>query len=265
MRRFLALLCAALLCGPAFSAPRHGGVAPSGGGGSPPTVDAGSFASGIFEATTSGTCTITTPGTNRTIVVGVAASNTSTTTSMNVSSVADTSSLTWHSTTALVDNVRGTKNLELWWAYAASVVTSDTITVTIANAVDAATIGCVSFAGANASAPMDPGGGTTLPRGASDDTSTFGAPTVTNVSTTATNSLILGMATENSGSTGCGTASAGAGFTVIGSMVINGNGAAWYSCLMMEYMTATSAQSGLTVATCSSWPFWAMRVDALKP
>jgi len=177
------------------------------------------------------------------IVMGSARSNL-------VSSVTDNlgTHLTW--TQRGTVDVSGTQRISEWRAVF-STGGSITITVTFPSSDTTYGLSAVAFAisGANTASPFDTHTG--LPYTA---TGSGSAPSVTGVSTTNANDMIIGL----QGSRAATTETAGTGFTLITSITsAGGSGAA-------EDNVVTSTLSSATVSFGTSTTSWAMIVDAVQ-
>jgi hypothetical protein len=144
---------------------------------------------------------------------------------ISVSSVTDTAGLTWTKRTA---TSVGAQPIEEWYAIAASLLSSNVITVNLSAANGYANAIVVAISGANTASPYDTN--VSLPALSASATSV-------SVSTTAANTIILGGLRSNNA-----TQTAGAGFALI-------SGANF---ALVEYDIVSSAQTSLTVTSSSS-------------
>lgn len=248
------------------------GVA-GGGGGSAPIVDPGSVATGSFGSTTFGNvCTVTTSANDETIFAAGLTEGAATAPSPTILSIVS-AGLTWVRLTStpgvaaqITDQHALTgayQNAEIWWARAATAgtyvagVTTDII-------VDAASFVCWAATGVHPTAPQDANASLAATAAAS-----AGAhPTVSGISTTTANTLLVSVATTADPSVDCPglTASAPAGFTNIGTVNFGG-AVANYACVAVAAKAVSAVQSGITVAwtNATAWPNWMTIVTAIAP
>jgi hypothetical protein len=145
-----------------------------------------------------------------------------------------------------------------WYGVAATVVSSDVITVTLSSAPTAASAIAFGVSGADTTTPFDPASG--LPQTAvSTCTAAGAAPTVSSVSTVADNDFVFAAfgaytsVSETVGSIGTGAAS-----------LVTGSGGTGDS-NAVEYEAMTSSQSSISCAFGTSTTYWATLCDALMP
>jgi hypothetical protein len=112
-----------------------------------------------------------------------------------VTSITDTAGLTWTKRSA---NATTTSNMEVWWAVAPAVLSSDVITVNWSVAGDDAAVTATAFQGVNTAAPWDTNAA--LPSWAA--TATGGTPSNAGVSTTNPYDYLLFACATNGGSVG---------------------------------------------------------------
>lgn len=149
---------------------------------------------------------------------------------------------------------------EIWYAIAASPLTSQVITATLSTASTGAVITVFAVSGANTTTPWDING--SLPASGSDVTGTSTVPTITSVSTTNANTVLIAYVTLPGNASGALTNPAG--FTLIaqsngfsGSPNFEGGAA------QSAREIVSSTQAGISVAF-STVANWAMVVDAIQ-
>lgn len=278
MRIPAAILLALLLTQPASGAFLGGAAVPSAPAGGPsPVLDSPSVSTATWVGSTvcpsatvglCGTCTVATTGANEWI--GVFLNTNRDATPIAAVTGIGGNSLTWarhaQRSDAGVLYPSLFVNSEIWWANAASAGTY-TVTATVDNQVDAASMVCAAFAGTNIAAPFDTNA--SIPKTAIS-TGTSSTPSASGISTTAMNTTFVAMATDDDSNVGCGSGTwlghPPSGFTDI-ALANQGGGTLWYSCVYLVYMTAAGAQSGVNVSFngVSSVNFWTELVTALKP
>ena len=220
------------------------------------TVDGST--TGSFTSANSGSATLTTTMTNDIIVVTVANENTANGVLRTVSSVTSTGLSFAHRSTASI-NSSPYSDTEVWWAYAPGVLSSATITVTLTGSIDDASIVAFGVNGANTASPWDPN--VSLPKTATGTSS--GNPTVSAVSTTSANDMLLGLNGDTLA--GAGTPSvetAGSGYTLIKTQVNGGGSGA--SEAAAEYKVVSATQSSVSVAFAVANAPWMMIGDAIQ-
>lgn len=154
--------------------------------------------------------------------------------------------------------------LEVWWAYTSPGNTTITYTANYslpsATNFETAVISVQSFIGfTGTDYPTNPwDSNSSLPAVGSNEVS--GSPTVTGISTTSANTLLLATAGDAPTSGGLGTTPP-AGFTIIQSL--RNTSATDNSEIVMEYNVVASAQSGITVAWAAAISNWTAIIDAL--
>lgn len=215
-------------------------------------------ATATFSGGTTGTINITTGGTDRIIEIVIYSEKDSV--AQSVASVTASGltfalrkQLQWGPTSGFnTDNV-----IETWWAYAAAQQTATTITVTLNVATDDAAMVVFAATGViDTSAPWDVNG--SLPATSAITAFTSNIPTVSGVSTSAANTLVIAAAgCSRNQFTGPDT-----GYSTIGEAA-NGGGAN-YGYLGVYYKLFSSEQSSITVHGNASigQPGWL--VDALS-
>lgn len=180
---------------------------------------------------------------------------------ITVSSVSDTSSLSW--TKRAATSFNGGLNsshvgIEVWWAYSAGTLSTDSVTFHLSGSADVAVGGCFGVTGfvgiGYPTNPWDVNVSLPVP-GSSTTTST---PSVS-VSTTAANTMILGFC----GCSGNLGSSVGSGYTVVTSRFGTSSGSDGTD-ITIQYKIVSGAQTGLTDNMGSTVDGWAMIGDALS-
>lgn len=210
----------------------------------------GSNSTGTATSVVSGT--LTTVNTNDIIVALAFNSNAPNAILRTVSSVTATG-LSFTKRSAIA-NSTGFFDLEVWWAPATSTF-SGTITANWSGVVDDTTINVFGVSGANTSTPWD--ANASLPKTLSSPTGSAAAPSVTGVSTSNANDMLLGFV----GGGGAVVETAGAGFTLINTV---SSAAGITSASERNVVAAT--QSSITVAfgtTFTNTIPWLMIADAI--
>jgi len=160
----------------------------------------GAVSNSFDHGATSGTLNVTTSGTDRILLLFAGMDNVDGT-QPQITSIA-TSGLTWINRTVFqyIDafNVSWKISTEVWWAYASAQLTSAATVVSfgaggVSHIVDGAAVGIVAVSGlTNFSNPFDPN--SSLPKTQHDGAGMIQSPpTVTGVSTTDANDVLLGM------------------------------------------------------------------------
>ena len=192
------------------------------------------------SATTIGTIAFTTTAANSLVVLHLSTENGGGT-SPSVASVTDTQSLTWHRRASATNTAITNEEVEVWWAVVPT-ESATTITVTYAASVRTAVLRAVEVHGANTTTPWDTNA--SLPAIA-DGTATSNQ--VTGVTTTATNTLLMGFL--SSAVNVSPYASAGQGWTAIGQTAVGSagevfNGVAYQALSGQVYNSAQNAWVG---------------------
>lgn len=203
--------------------------------------------------------TITTSLANNIIVVAVNALGTV----IPVISGASGGGLTWAgrstSNTASHDIGNGAARqlIEVWWAKAAAALTSQTITVSFSTDFNAASIDITAWNGCDQTTPWDVNG--SLPALAASATfNVASVPTVTGVSTTNANTVLIALM----GNQDATPPTAGSGYTLDYG---NTNGNTFTNeTIGVEHKIVSSAQSSVSVPFAGSVQDWLMVVDALQ-
>jgi hypothetical protein len=150
---------------------------------------------------------------------------------------------------------------EVWWAFSSAAITAQTFTVTFSkpgnNNFDDSSVIAFTVTGFTGTlyqtVPWDING--SLPATAFGQTVSI--PTATGVSTTATATMVIGVAST----AGAGTFNVGTGYTLIASAV--NTAGSNISKTGGEFQNFAAAQSGLTVACGTNLNGWTMLADAL--
>lgn len=222
-------------------------------------LDEGGHATGGSNGgSTTVVATLTTTRSDDIVIAIVAAERTSGS-FPQVTSISDTAGLTWTLRKRLTFTGGRHTNpqaVELWWAYAPSPLTADVITANfVAN--DNTIITTFAIAGANTSAPWDTNG--SLPATNTDVTGSSTDPSVSGVSTTASNIMALAMWGSGNNSNPIGTAPSG--FTEIAH--VNATSGTDWEYGSSAYGVFTSALSSATVTFGELELDWGMIVDAI--
>ena len=200
----------------------------------------GSASGGVTagNSTVPTTGSLTTAGTNDIIVAFVMNYDDSGAAALAVSSIAG-GSLSWsrkYQTGSTLVGGAGHVNLEIWYAKSSGVVSGATITATYPSSVVAnADIVVFGVNGADTTTPFDTNA--SLPAKAS--VNGLGTPTVSGVSTTNANTMMIAAAVN-----GVGLGNHGTGYTTINVANVNGTD--------NEYKIFSSVQSGISVAFTSA-------------
>jgi hypothetical protein len=184
-----------------------------------------------------------------------------------VTSVTDTAGLTWHLRAATSSQiVQGWpaqavgSDMELWWALAPSLLSSDKIVPALSGSTDCISYTAFGVNGANTASPWDTDGA--LPAQGYNISGTV-TPQVSGISTNAANTMLIGvLGTGQDGSDNNGAGyTAGSGYTLIDQNVNGGCNLA--SGAAAEYKIVSSAQSNTTGAFASQFGGWFMTGDAI--
>ena len=206
-------------------------------------------ASNTAASTAAPTVTLTTTLVNDIIVVFV--STTKISPASTVTSITDTAGLTWTKRSSF-EYTSGTRfNLEVWWAPSTGVLSSDVITANLGATATQTVMIAFGVNGANFAAPWDTNG--TLPATA---TST-GTPTVSGVSTTNANTMLLGF--ENHASTAADTA--GSGYTLIKNQAAS---SIMDAAAQQKIVSATQSSVAVAFGTSFGATAWGMIADAIR-
>lgn len=206
-------------------------------------------ATGSWSSGTTITATLTTTNTNDVIVavVGTVGNVTITVTSISATGV------TWNGSARKTLAFSSHGDLEIWYGTAAANLSAVTITVNLSGStLSAGNVNVFGVSGANTGSISD--ANASLPATGTGASGT--APTVTGVSTSNANDMIIG---------GCGiagntTETAGTNFTLIDGAGHNNESTA------NEYQVVSATQSSISVAfgTAAVGGNWGMIVDAIK-
>ncbi len=218
-------------------------------------------ATGSFSTATSGHVTLSTADSNDIILVYVANEDTTHASVRSVSSVTATGLSFAHRSTSSISSSPYSDG-EVWWAYSPLALSSVQITVTLSGSTDDCSIVALGVNGANIVTPWD--ANVALPKSAT--ATTAGTPSVTGISTSNANDMILGFAglTTTSDSS-FPTETGGAGYSLI--QVQKNTGGSGGSEAAVQYKTVTTTQTTVTesfgTATDSS-DNWMMTADAIQ-
>jgi hypothetical protein len=212
------------------------GTVPSGftsgftGAPTPPAKDQSNTNTSISGTTT--TIAVTSAA-NSVVVVGAVIGSTSTTTNPTLSIAG--AGLTWNAAPpgSGVGNVGFRMATQLFWAYATSALTAQTVTITSSQTIDAASTGYETLTGASSVSPVDPN--------VLSSFGSFGATITGTITTTNANDTCLVLIGSNY-NTGPATA-VGTGTRDLNTVASNG----LFAYFALGRWTYTSAQSGATV------------------
>jgi hypothetical protein len=204
---------------------------------------------------TSAAVTLSTTHSNCIVVVMVTIED-SPNTIPTVTSITDTAGLTW-AKRASTTNSNSANGIETWWALAPSPLVSDVITVHT-DFFDDITVTAFAVSGANTGSPWDTNG--SLP--ALNNGSGNNAPSVSGVSTTATDTIVFSFAGDAQNPQFVN--GAGTGYTQLAAP--HNNGRNNWSNGECQYKAFSSAQSSITVApaTLNSNVDWVIIADAIR-
>lgn len=212
----------------------------------PPVLDGS--ASGIASTTTTITATLSTSLTNDIIcVLAYAEYGGRYNPGQAISSITSTHGLSFTQRTRSHASECGT--FELWWAVAASVLTSEVITMTYPSNFDDATLIVFAVNGCNLSAPWDGNGSLPAIQSLNMSSSGSAVPSFTISTTSANDFLIFGLGTGNSW-TPPGTIPTG--YSLI--KTASNGGGSLYAESALAGLAVTTAQSAITVAWGSAIP-----------
>lgn len=216
---------------------------------------ASSITSGIFTPTL----------TNNILVAFVCFDTTVAQLAQTVSTVTNTGfggALTWTKRSSLafklINDQLQNGRLEVWWAKLAP-TTAGTVTANLSGTCDNINITVFAVNGVDQTNPWDFNG--SLPGTNTNLTLTNSIPTVSSISTTNANTMLLGFAGEIDG-TATITMTAGSGYTIIINKLDNAGSVACAS--FTERQIVSSTQSGVNVVFGTSKPAWGMIADALQ-
>ncbi len=147
---------------------------------------------------------------------------------------------------------------ELWTAPYTSTLTASQITPNYTSGVDSGVYAYMAVNGANATTPFDPNG--SLPATAFLHTGTATAPSVTGISTTNADDLLVFFAANVANPTVSGVAAV-SGWTKYAAST-GGSGTNWES-MTQQYKSVSATQSSVTVTLASNYQCWRMVVWAL--
>ena len=202
-----------------------------------------------FGSVSSGTTiTLTLPSCKAGDLIVVAISGSSSSGTLAVSSVSDTAGLTY---TQRTSEKAGGESLFEWYAFSTGSLSSDTITVRM-SATHAYSIEAFGFTGVSQSNIFD--SNSAVPARSSGS---FSTPSVSGVSTSNANDIIIAMEGDGSGS----AQTVGTGYTLIAAQNPSSG-----QTIAVEYEVVSTTQSGATVSFGSStFSNWVMIADAIDP
>jgi len=232
----------------------------------------GSTGSTFSYSSTSGSVTLSTTNANDVIIVQVGSETTSSHGGPvydTVSSITDTKGLSWFERSDVQLHPGGGSQTdwddeEVWYAISSTKLTSDVITVHMTGTTDDAAIIAFGVSGANTLSPWDTN--PSLPATAKD-TFGFGGTATATVSTTSSNTMLLGFVGnddwKNGGSQPTVVWSGSGGYSTINSQV-NWGATNWWSAAA-AYKIVSTPQSSIPITMTSSYsPYWLMIGDALR-
>jgi len=223
-----------------------------------PALTVDGSATGSFTSASSGTVTLTTSDSNDIIVVMVEDEDTGNAVLRTVSSVAASGLTFAHRSSGSINSSPYTE-MEVWYAAASTPLSSVTITATLSGSIDDASLVAFGVNGANTASPWDSNGA--LPKTATGTAS--GNPTVTAVSTSNANDILLGftgLALAGAGTPAVETAASG--YTLIQTQVNGGGTGA--SEAAAEYKVVSATQSSISMAFATANTNWIMTGDAIQ-
>jgi len=197
-----------------------------------------------------------TSGANRVLLFYVCVTGAGTT----LSSVTDTSGLTWHKRGSVsnTDTGGGVQDCELWWAYAPTQLTNFRVTANYGASTTVATC-LIAVAGVyDPTAPWD--GNASLPNTAVNSSNSSSATVqATGVYTDSTNHMQLAFFSTRSFT----TPAAPAGWTDLGADNQEPGAGGNRSYIRGNYLIESAKQTNETVASATSTTAWTVLVDAL--
>lgn len=195
--------------------------------------------------------------TNDIIVAAIFLEQLPTGTAPTVSSVSG-GGLTWTKRSSKSGLLRASNNpcdLEIWWALSTGIF-SGTITITPSVSIDNAACSVFGVNGANTSSPWD--ANVALPANAEGNTGTANAVTVSGVSTTNANTMLL----QFMGGVNSTTETAGSGLTLIDSATEAGG--TYAAAIASQYQVVSAAQSGASLSFGTNFDPWFSIADAIQ-
>lgn len=216
---------------------------PGAASGGTPAIDGTNTAGGSGVSTVA----LTTTQSNDVIIVTVGGANIST---AGAGITVSGCSLSWTQKSFSNDGTSG-REVQLWYAVAATPLSACTITATANGAWTLTGITAMGISGANTTTPFDPNGASSATaNGATSN------PTVSGISTSNANDILIGGVVA----AGSGPPTAGSGFTQLW------NSGAVTPVLASEYEVVSATQSGisLTFGGLSGGSAWAMLAAAVQ-
>jgi hypothetical protein len=170
----------------------------------------------------------------------------------------DTAGLTWNERSSSPVQEGSSEEVDEWWAVAPSPLSSDTISVGESGSSSHETVAiAIAISGANTTNPFDPANS----GNPYTNTGSSGTPSVSGVSTSNANDMIIALAGYSGTST---NETAASGYTLVASQTNNTSTPAWGAA---EYKIVASMQSSASATwgtTISGSDNWAMIVDAVR-
>lgn len=205
-------------------------------------------------------CAFTTSGVDRVVLLEI--SFNSGIASQTVLTVTDTTGLTWQRRAQYqrgFDAGGGYLTVETWWAHAPSAVTGIHATVTLSGNANTCNIHSFAVSGCNSpTSPWDPN--VSIPKFNSDISGASNTPTVSGVSTTDTDTLLIGVCSLVANGV---TQVEASGYTLILSSNMEPGAGSQRTNTLTEYKLVSSAQSGISVVTGNTTGYWTVLADAI--
>lgn len=247
MKIFRTLALALLLSAPAVASAQYlirSYVPGTSGGGGTPAIDGTPATTGTSTVGQPITATLTTTQSNDVVVVTVGGTTTAAGTGVAISGC----SLTWTRYEYAFDTFN--REVDLWYAVAASPLSSCVITVPGNGNWTFTGMTAMGISGANTTTPFDPNGASS---GVANGVST--TPTVSGISTSNAHDILIGGVVAS----GAGPPTAGSGFTQLW------NSGAVTPVLASEYEVVSATQSGISLTFGGlSTSTWAMLAAAVQ-
>lgn len=210
--------------------------------------------------TSSGTVTLSTTNANDIIIVAVMSDTQGHAGGSVVTGVSSSNTTGW-TKRASIPNATELTNLDIWYGKAASPLSSEVITFTFTAALDAWSVIGTGFSGVDQTTIWDTNG--SLPASNTDTSSSLN-PSVSGVSTSAVNTLLLTFAGGINFNSFSNPGSAPSGFTGMGTPAQSTAGNSFTE-LYGAFQTETAPQSGLTITYGgSAFGGWTVVADALR-
>lgn len=214
----------------------------------------------ITHNASSGSVSLTTTSANNVIIVCVSTQNTTVTGAATVSAltVAGGSTMTKRTGQTFTSGAGAqTGNIEEWQGTASGTLTGASVSVTFSTTADSGVIQAFGIAGANTSSPFDANG--SLPAINKDQSALTTQPTVSGISTTNANDMLIScMNTQKDA-----TETAGTGYTLIDTQN-NTGGAVVDTTAADEFQIVSSTQSSISATFGTNVEGWGMIVDAIQ-